>query len=378
MKSDALTPAEQAYFDSNGADADALLAENAGAAGAGAAHGAASGEGAPNGAGPADAGAAGTLPEADPAAAAAAAASAAPAPELGEEEIPSPDGKTKRRMVDSRALKEARSTAAALEKELQHERDIRARIDERLKMLTAVVEQPDPATAAAAPGADDPEPDPEADIFAYVKWQNRQIARLKEEQTEVRTQTEQERQTTAIVRTYSQDAATFRSQKPDFNDAYNFLLTKRGEQLAALGYAPDDVRSFLYTEEMNLVSRAIGQRQSPSAQIYALATSMGYAPKAPGAPADPAAAGSTLAAAATAAAPAAPAPAPAAPSVTAEIDRIKAGQASSRSLSAGGGAAGEGLSLETLSNMPEKEFIAWLAKPGNREALDNALGARAA
>lgn len=354
-----LTAGEKAYMESGGQDASALLAENPAVV---------------------EQPAAPEAPAApDPAAAPAAGAAAAPAAavvepvEPGEEEIPTADGKSKRRMVDSRALKEARQKAKAAEDELSKYRENYTRVDERLKMLSEAVSQPD---APAAPEVPEAPIDPEQDIFGAYKQQQKQLGKLMETlqtlqtgQTEMQTQTAAERQTSVLVSSYKQDAASFAQKTPDFNDAYNFLLRKREQQLSALGHSDDEVRTILYNEEMSLASRALGAKASPAARIYALAESMGYAKAAP--QAQPAAA------AAPAAAQAVPAATAAAPSVTAEIDRIKAGQASSRSLSTGGGAAGEEISLEALGNMPQKEFEAFMTKPGNRERVEIAMGRRA-
>lgn len=354
-----LTAGEKQYMESGGLDVAALLAENPPAAPA------------------ADpivpaAPAAPAAPAIDPAAAAPAAPAvpAAEPAEPGEEEIAAPDGKTKRRVVDSRALKAEREARKAAEAELTRYRENYTRVDERLKMLSEAVSQPDPATVAPAP-EEDAEIDPEQDVIAAVKQIGKTLKNIQTQTTDMRAQTDAERQTASLVSTYRQDSATFRQQTPDFMDAYNFLLAKREAQLKALGYGDNDIRVTLYNEEMNLASRALNMGQSPSQQIYALSQSMGYTKAAPVAPAaSPAAAGAP-------AAPAAPA-APQAPSVTAEIDRIKAGQATSRSLSSGGGAAGEELSLEALANMPDKEFAKFMAIPGNREKVEMALGRRAA
>lgn len=357
-----LTAGEKAYLESGGQDATALLEENPGsAASSDAGSGALNGEVPPPIAPAAPAAPASTVTEP--------AASVVPeAPEPGEEEVPTADGKGKRRMVDSRALKEARTRAKTAEEQLAQFRDNYTRVDERLKMLTAVVEQPDPAPVAAA--EDDTPIDPEQDLIGAYNQLVKKVQKIETSATEQRAQTEGERQTEAVKTTYRQDANAFRAKTPDFNEAYNFLLAKRGEQLKALGYGDQEVSTYLYNEEMNLAQRAISMRQSPAQQLYALSQSMGYVKAAPVAPAP-------AAPAAQVAAPAAPA-VPQVPSVTAEIDRIKAGQLGSRSLSTGGGAAGEELSLETLANMPQKEFEKFMDIPGNREKVERAMGRRAA
>jgi len=349
-----LTPGEKAYMESGGTDAAALLAENPAVTPA-------------EPVAPAPAVEKPSAAEVPVASAAEAPAAVAPeAPEAGEEEIPAADGKTKRRVVDSRALKAEREARKAAEAELTRYRENYTRVDERLKMLSEVVSQPD---APAAPEPDEAPIDPEQDIFGAYRQLQKQLEQIKSSTTEMRTQTETERQTNALVSTYRQDAAAFRQATPDFNDAYNFLLDKRGQQLKALGYGDAEIATALYNEEINLASRALSMRQSPSQQLYALAQSMGYAKAAPVAPA-------AQAAPATTAVPAAPVAA--APSVTAEIEAIKAGQNTSRSLSSGGGAAGEELSLEALANMPDKEFAKFMEKPGNRERVEIAMGRRAA
>jgi hypothetical protein len=356
-----LTAGEKAYLESGGTDTAGLLAENPTPA-----------------AGTTEAPVVHKIEPDKPAPVAAEKAAepiAAPVepPEPGEEEIPAADGKTKRRMVDSRALKAEREKARGLEAELQKERDTRARVDERLKMLSEAVTAAEPtAEKVEAPVI----PDPEQDIFGYAKYLAAELETLKRSQTQAQTETAEQRQTAAVVNTYQRDAATFRVKQPDFNDAYNFLIGVRKQQLEAQRYSPEDVQKWLYTEEMNLVQRAIEGKSSPSQDIYNLAKSMGYAPKAaPTAiPAIPAAAAAP-AAAMPQAAPAAPLTAP---SVTEEIDRIKAGKAASMSLSNGGGGGAEEMSLEWLANAPAKEFAAFMDKPGNREKVERALGKKAA
>lgn len=347
-----LTAGEQAYLDSGGTDSAGLIAENP----------------TPE---KIEAPVEHKIEPEKPTAAAAEKPAEAPAttepPEPGEEEIPTTDGKSKRRMVDSRALKAERDRAKSLEAELKTERDTRARVDERLKMLSEAVTAAEPIAEAEKPVI----PDPEQDIFGYAKYLAGELEALKSSHTTAQAETAEQRQTAAVVSTYQRDAAAYEGKQPDFKDGYNFLITTRKSQLELQGYSPEEVNKWLYKEEMDLVSRSLQNKKSPSEQIYALAKSMGYTPKA-AAPIVPATA------AAPAAKPAPAAPLAAVPSVTEEIDRIKAGKAASMSLSNGGGSAGEEMSLEWLANAPLKEFQAFMDKPGNREKVERAMGSRAA
>ncbi len=344
-----LTAGEQAYLDSGGTDSAALIAEN-------------------------------PAPEKietpvehkiepdkpAPVEKAAEAPAAAEPPEPGEEEIPTTDGKSKRRMVDSRALKAEREKARGFEAELKAERETRARIDERLKMLSEAVSSAEPVAEAEKPVI----PDPEQDIFGYAKYLATELEALKSSHTTAQAETAEQRQTAAVISNYQRDAASFESKQPDFKDAYNFLIGLRKTQLEAQRYSPEEVNKWLHVEEMNLVQRAFEGKTSPSQDIYNLAKSMGYAQKVAAASVQPAPAAQ--------AAPAAAKPAPAAPltapSVTEEIDRIKAGKAASISLSNGGGGGAEEMSLEWLANAPLKEFQAFMDKPGNREKVERAMG----
>lgn len=350
-----LTAGEQAYLDSGGTDSAALIAENP------------TPEKIET---PAEHKIEPDKPAAVAAEKVADAPTAAEPLEPGEEEIPTADGKSKRRVVDNRALKAERTARAAAEAELKTERDTRARIDERLKMLSEAVSSAEPVEKVEAPVI----PDPEQDIFGYAKYLAAELEALKTSHTATQAETHEQRQTAAVISNYQRDAATFESKQPDFKEAYNFLIGLRKTQLEAQRYSPEEVNKWLHVEEMNLVQRAFEGKTSPSQDIYNLAKSMGYAQKAPAAVAQAApAAQAAQAAPATAAKPAPAAPLTA-PSVTDEIDRIKAGKAASISLSNGGGGGAEEMSLEWLANAPLKEFQAFMDKPGNREKVERAMG----
>lgn len=369
-----LTPGEQAYLNSGGADAAALEAEN---------------EPKPETPAPAvDA----PKPDAKPVDGApppAAPVAATPEPEPGEEEIAAPDGKTKRRVVDSRALKSEREKRHAVEAELAKERETRTRIDERFKILNEAISRPEPA---AAPQPEEI-PDPEKDIFGYANYLGKELAALKEARGQDKEQTEEERAAIRTISTYQQESARFAAKIPDFKApreiaetdpdkardyAYDYLFQVRRRQLEMQGYAPHEVDHWLYVEEMNLVDRAMKAGRSPAQQIYEIAKTMGYAPKPPAAapaPAVPAAANGHAAGTNGRAAPAPPlgALAPPTESVTAEIDRIRNGQAAARSLSNGGGGGVPAFTLESLVNMSDGEFTRMFTDPVKREQAEKIL-----
>lgn len=317
-----------------------------------------------------------TAKPADTAPAVAEAAPAEPAIEPGEEELPTPDGKGKRRVVDSRALKKTRDELKAREAELATERDLRARVDERLKMLSEAVSAA-PAETPTEPAKPAGPPNVEEDVFGAIRYALDKINGIETQFGEQRQQSAEERAVAQSINAALSDKAAFVAQQPDFMDAYNHLFSLRKEQLELQGYTPQETARWLYVEELGLIQRAQKAGKSPAQQIYRLSKTMGYAPKAPAqnghvAP-QPAAVVPAVPAAPVAAAPVAPV-APAAPSVTAEVDRIRAGQAASRSLSNAGGDAGEELSLEWLANAPIAEFDRFMATAGNREKVERAMG----
>lgn len=360
-----LTAGEQAYLNSGGTDTAGLIAENPAPV-------VEQAEAVTEHKIEADKPAAGSEAKPGEAAKVETPAAGADAPEPGEEEIPAADGKTKRRMVDSRALKAERTARAAAEAELRTERETRARIDERLKMLSEAVTSAEPVEKIEAPKI----PDPEEDIIAHNRYLANRMAAIEQTLTTTQTETAEQRQRTAVVSVYRADSAAFAQKQTDFMDAYNFLLSARTAQLKGQRYSEQEIAKWLEIEEMNVVQRALEAKTSPAQDIYNLAKSMGYAPKAPE-PA-PNGAGSAQPAPGAAKPAAAPAGALVAPSVTEEIDRIKAGKAASMSLSNGGGGGAEEMSLEWLANAPLKEFQAFMDKPGNREKVERAMGKREA
>ncbi|MFA6267674.1 MAG: hypothetical protein WC670_18400 [Pseudolabrys sp.] len=299
----------------------------------------------------------------------------------GRPQPPAADGsKPKKRVSFGKFQRADQARIAAEEKAAKLEQN-QARLDERLKIINEALSTPPASDAAPKTAAEeDPEPDPEADVFGWINWKKRDDARLRTELTELKTARQTEAADNSVATTYISDAQRFVQQEPNFPAAYEFLMANRTAELAQYYFGkdllegekltPEEEQRVIKTivqEEKQLVEGAIKGNKSPAEQVFKLARARGFRPAPPAAAVDPAAAAAAAAggaakpAAAAAAAPgslAAPAAAGAAAagSVTDEIARIKAGTEAARSLSSGGGAPSTPLTAERLANMPEDEF----------------------
>lgn len=323
-----LTPAEEAYFASGGTVTEGLNAETPAAP-------------APAPAVPAPA--APAAPEAT--------AQPAPAPEEDEGEEIAGAGGQKRRMVDYRALKETRGKLKELQDRYESDRnqwvkdrETQARLDERLRLLNEAL-TPDPT--AVQPEQEAP-PNPEEDIFGFVRHLGKQIEAIQGQTREVAGTVAANDEETRLRSAYQSDARRFAAATPDFGAAYAHLLKARGDMLTMQGYDEKQISEILLNEERGLVQRAFQSGKSPAEIVYGMAKSFGYQTTAPNPNPNPAP---------VPAVPAAPAPA-ATPAAAAsdEIARIQAAQAASRSLSNGGGAAAAPMTVESLANMSQAEF----------------------
>jgi hypothetical protein len=228
--------------------------------------------------------------------------------------------------------------------ELAKEREMRARIDERLKLFNEVI-----APAAEPTAQRQAPPNPEEDIFGYLKWRDEEQERRFNELADRVGQTSQtiqsDRDESNLRSAYQQDATRFAQANPDFAQAYNHLNKVRDMMLENAGYTdPKQREQIRLNEERDLVTQTLKSGKSPAEVVYSIAKTLGYAT--------------------SAAAPAAPAPAPAAqqPSVTAEIERLQKAQAASKTLSGSGGSAPAPMTVQALAAMSDEEFERYARK----------------
>lgn len=389
---DGLTAAEKDYFQSGGEHVDAVVAEikadDAGAAAETAKVADDVAAKAADDAVKAEAAAAGKT-EAEKAAA----AKAAP----GDDEDPAdlidvPDakgGKPQKAIPYQkykRELDKINKRAAEAEQRLAKRDEDFARADERLRMLAEAL-TPAQAEQAKTVAEEDPEPDPNTDIFAHNAWLRRELGRVQEAVTGVRSTVTETTQSNTMRENYQRDAVAFARETPDFGAAYTHLLTTRAAMLTELGYSEAQVRQHLHNEERGLVEQANRSGKRPAAVIYAMAKQLGYRPGTPAAAAATASAAAANGAAGNGAAANGggnghaeagkangTAAAEAKPSVTEEIERIQRGQEAGRTLSGGGGGMND-LTVESLVAMSDKEFAVVYAK--NKEKIEGLLGSRA-
>lgn len=277
-----------------------------------------------------------------------------PEPEVVEEEKPEIEEAGEEEV----AVDPPKVPLAALTKERQAAKELKAKLadtDKKLAILedrwnTLLKVQEPPKTEVVA---DDPEPDPEKDIFAHSAWQARQIKAVTEAM-KTRDQSEQQARAAAdednaIWSLWKQSAASIKAERPDFDDAMNFLSEARLKQMQA--YAVVDERfgdeaqrvAQLNAELKQIIKTAKAKNINPADAVYQIASTYGYAPK---------------------------------PKVdTEQLERLEKAIDGSTSLSAvGGSRPAAALDAKAIADMSASEFEAWYAKPGNQQKFKRLAG----
>jgi len=334
--SDALSPAEQAYFSSRGEDLSGFEAEDSQPAQAPVA------EPAPD---------AGGDSEGDD--------------YEGEELVTlGPDGKPrddKGRFVPHQALHKERERRKAIESENLSMREKIARADERLAVLNEMMIQAEqgqqPQQQQRTPEEElGPAPDPNEDVFAYMQWQGkalelqkRQIEELRNGVLQDQSQRQQQMQAAQVQQRYEQDALSYIQKQPDFPQAYTYLAQAEAAALKSRGFNDEQIRERLQRAEAEIVQDSFQNGVSPAQAIYDEARRRGYTPSQAAQ-----AAGKGDAA-------------------KQKLEQVRKGQQATKSLSNAGGTSAEGLTYEALADMDEDSFFQLHEKLG-RNKLRSLLG----
>lgn len=250
------------------------------------------------------------------------------------------DHPQQQKTVPHGAFEKERQGRKAAQRELEAERRASAErfasLQGKLDVLNQVLQPP-----AQTP------PSPEQDIFGAFNHLSNQFSSLQQERQQEaarRQQADQQNQHVAqITSAYMADAARFRTEQPDFNDAYQFLLSSRQAELSAVGYDAQTVQNAIRNDELNIVGFALQQGASPAETVYRLAQSRGYRQGVPNGKGNGNGA----------------VPANGGGNGQGEMQRLQRAQDASTTLSRGGGSAGGvRLTLEAIDRMPNKEFEA--------------------
>lgn len=153
------------------------------------------------------------------------------APQEGAPAVAAPEGQTtaetapqaesEPKMVDVRALQEARAELRRRDEEIARTRAEQVRLDERIKMLNEAI------TKQNAPKVEEPKiPDPEAEPWEHMQWQLKaaqdRLKEFEERDNQSRQQTQTEREHQAVLDRADWVLAQSRQQEPDVDDAFAF------------------------------------------------------------------------------------------------------------------------------------------------------------
>jgi hypothetical protein len=272
-----------------------------------------------------------------------------PAPELDTNDNAAPENvrDEKGRFVPHQALHAEREERKKAQAELQTLRERQAILEDRWNTILKVQEPP--AEEAKGP------PNPDEDIFGYMKWQGEQLSKLQQErENEVKQRQEYEQQTQAEreVTTYWQSSVQeYAAREPDFQPAAQWLSDYRHKQLEAL--APIDpnmanpaVRNQQIDAELKqIISVAKQKGQNPAELVHQLAKGWGYNGQSASSP-----------------------------KVNDTLASLEAAQKASRTLAASGGrSSSDPLTPEAIASMSNEEFAQWSADPANQKRFERML-----
>lgn len=171
------------------------------------------------------------------------------------------------KVVPLAALHEERNRRKDFEKQVR-ERDIAiARYEERFKL---VEEQGKKAA---------PEPvDRNADPFAYINQVGDKTESIEQKLNRMETQERQRGEQQHVLSLYSNSVSAFKATAPDFDEAYQSAVTSRQRVYELVGH-PNPAAA-AQADEFQLVTAALQQGKNPAEVIYEIAKAQGWQPKA--------------------------------------------------------------------------------------------------
>lgn len=265
----------------------------------------------------------------------------------------------KGRYVPHQALHAEREEHKKTRAELQELKEFRARMEERWRLF----EQAQQAQKGGGEEQEEAPPDPNEDIFAFSRWQAKQLeklnAKVAQREQQERQYQEQAQQEQQIWGLWQSDAQRYAKENPDFPNAAKWLAETRDRQLQALSianphFSDPRARSAQIDAELKQIVVAAAQRgMSPSEAVYEIALSYGYTRQ----EAEAAAKGADN-------------------EVAEKLQRLEKAQTASKTVGkASGRSGGDEITPETLAAMSEEDFSRWLSVPENARRFERMMGA---
>jgi hypothetical protein len=175
--------------------------------------------------------------------------------------------------VPHQALHAERTKRQEIERQLAAEREARARLDERVRLINeAIAKQNTPEPAKI--------PTPEEDPIGALKYTQEQLAQIAERERASEQQRAQEAELSRLDNAYRTDWASHIANQPDAVDAYNHFTTVLDKHFELRGVADPAMRQQLVmNEEREIAAAAFRSGKSPAQIIYEQAKFYGYSPK---------------------------------------------------------------------------------------------------
>lgn len=236
-----------------------------------------------------------------------------PAP-VAETPAPEPD-KPPPGMVPQGALHQERERRKAAEANAQ---ELQARI--------AAIE------ARLNPPAEIVVPDPVLQPEAFKQFQIDQIKQRAAEKAEAERLTQEQAQERQIMARVDHDVRQFRATVPDYDQAFQYVLKARHEELAFYGNTPEQIDQQIDVDVRSIVQKAYQQGKNPGEVFYGYAKMRGYSP-----------------------AQAAKDPIP--QQAAAQVNALAEAQRQTQSMATAGGPSSDGgVTIETLAKMSEAQL----------------------
>jgi hypothetical protein len=241
---------------------------------------------------------------------------------------------------------------AALREERQARKDIETRTTQRLQQLQdALIARQQPEQPKQQPQE---MPDPEKDPMGALKHLLAKARETDQVQAVTVQETQRRQQEQRIMGEASRMEMEYLSTMPDYdattrasatyNEASAFLVNMRRAELAAIGsYNPVQINQMVASEAIGLAAQALQGNRNPAQVVMEVAKARGFTPKPKGQAQPPAAAETE----------------------TERLARIAKGQEAGFSLGQGSGSRApvkNGFDAKTIANMSEDDFTAFLEK----------------